>query len=143
VLAALLAAPVAALVAAGLEQRLGDGDLGRRVGHQMAEEAEEGLARVGRAEQRVGLLAEPVEAPDEHGLEQRRLGREVAEDGADADPGQAGHLLGRGGLAALAEDLLGGVQDAAAVGAGVDALRPAAVGLLPARLGAHRRRPSR
>jgi hypothetical protein len=134
---------VLVVVAAGVEQGLGDGDLGRRVGDQVAEEAEERPTRVGRAEQRVRLLAEPVEAPDENGLEQRRLGREVAEDGADADPGPASYLFGRGGLAALAEDLLGRVEDAAAVGAGVDPLRPAAVGLRPVRLGAHRRRPSR
>ena len=138
-----VAAGVVVTVADRLEQGLGDGDLGRRVGDQVAEEAEERPARVGRAEQRIRLLAEPVEAPDENGLEQRRLGREVAEDGADADSGPAGYLFGRGGLAALAEDLLGRVEDAAAVGAGVNALRAAAVGPLPVRLGAHRRRLSR
>jgi hypothetical protein len=50
----------------------------------------------------------------------------VTEDRADADPGQASHLLGRRGLAALAEDLLGGVQDPVAVGPSVHALCPAA-----------------
>ena len=65
------------------------------MGDQLAEEAEEGLARVGGVEQRVGLVAQAIEPPDEDGLKQRRLSGEVAEDGADADPGQPGHLLGR------------------------------------------------
>jgi hypothetical protein len=61
---------------------------------QVAEEAEERLARVRGVKQRLGLLAQVVEPPDENGLQQRRLGGEVSEDRADADPGQAGHLAG-------------------------------------------------
>jgi hypothetical protein len=61
----------------------------------------------------------------------------VAEDRGDANSGQAGHLLRRRGLAALAEDLFGDVQDAAAVGSRVDAARPPAADLAHAR-GIHR-----
>jgi hypothetical protein len=61
----------------------------------VAEEVEERHAGVGGVEQRLGLVAEPVEPPDQHGPQQVRLGGEVAEDRGDADPGQPGHLLGR------------------------------------------------
>lgn len=60
----------------------------------------------------------------------------MTEDRPDTDPGQAGYLLGGRGLAALAEDLFGDVQDAVAVGPGIGALRPAA------HWGAHRLPPA-
>jgi hypothetical protein len=103
-------------------QRLPDGDLGRRVGDEVAEEVEERRTRVLGVEQLLRVLAQAVEPSHENGLHQRRLGREVAEHRGDADAGPPGHLLGRRGPAALAEDLLGDVEDAAPVGARVGAL---------------------
>jgi len=51
--------------AAGVEQGLGDGDLRRRAGGQVAEQTEECLARVCGVKQGIGMLAQPVELPGE------------------------------------------------------------------------------
>jgi hypothetical protein len=128
---------VAVAVTTGVEERLGYGDLRCRVGDEVAKEVEERGAGIRGVEQRFGLLAEAIEPPDENGLQQRCLGGEVAEDRGVADSGQAGDLLRRCGLAALAEDLFGDVQDAAAVGSRIDASRPPTAGLANA-WGMHR-----
>jgi hypothetical protein len=128
---------VAVTVTAGFVQSLADGDLGCRVGDQMAEEVEERRAGVRGVEQRLGPLAQVVEPSHENGLHQGCLGGEVAEDRGDADAGQAGHLLGRRGLAALAEDIVRDLQDAATVAACVGAHRPPTAGVPLAR-SAHR-----
>ena len=60
-------------------------------------------------------VAQALEPSYQHGFEQGRLGREVAEDGGDADAGKAGDIFGRGGLASAAEDIVGRVEDAAPV----------------------------
>jgi ketosteroid isomerase-like protein len=90
-------------------------------------EVEERGAGIGGVQQRLGLLPQPVVPPDEDRLQQRRLAGEVAEDRRDAHARQAGHLLGRRGLPARTEDLLGDVEDACAVGPGAETGEPFAL----------------
>jgi len=66
-----------------------------------------------------GVLGQAGEVPDQGGLDECFLGREVAEHGRDADAGQPRHVLGGAGFALRAEDLVGGDQDAFAVLSGV------------------------
>src|SRR5262249_7765757 len=61
---------LAAVTTAGVKQGLGYANLRRRVGDQVAEEAEECRARVGRVEQCSGLLAQAIEPPGKNGLQQ-------------------------------------------------------------------------
>ena len=63
-----------------------------RVGHEL----DEALPRVLDLERLARRLGEPLEAGIGERLEQVLLGREVAVDGADADPGVAGDLVDLG-----------------------------------------------
>ncbi|GIH21226.1 hypothetical protein Raf01_93980 [Rugosimonospora africana] len=53
--------------------------------------------------------------PDQCGLDQRLLGREVPEHGGDANAGQSRDLLGGAGLAVRAEDVVSRGEYALAV----------------------------
>ncbi len=83
-------------VEAGARERLGDGAIGA-LPHDRGEELKERLARVLVAGQGACLVAEPLDATAEDGLEQRLLGGEVP-----ADRAGAGTLLALSGSARTA-----------------------------------------
>jgi hypothetical protein len=83
-----------------------DGELARRLVDHEQQECLQRLDRVVGVEEHRGSFGQPIEATGQYCVEQIGLGREVAEDGPDADSGQRGDLLGRAGLALAGEDLV-------------------------------------
>ena len=72
----------------------------------------------------VGRVADRLDFVEVDGFEQVLAGREVAVEGADADPGAAGDVLERGAGALLGERLARGGDQLLVVAARVGALRP-------------------
>jgi pyruvate/2-oxoglutarate dehydrogenase complex dihydrolipoamide acyltransferase (E2) component len=90
---------------------------------RLAQEAGEGLARIGAGGETGRVCGEAVQALDEDAPDELLLGGEVAEQRADADARGARDLLGGRGDPARVEHRLGRVEDLPAVAQGVGAQR--------------------
>jgi hypothetical protein len=119
------AAEAAVDVSPGFGERVGEGFLARALPDHVGEEGAEGLPRVVHRGQCGGAVGDALQPSLEHRLEQRFLGREVPEQGADPHPGGAGHLLGRRRGAFVGEHPLGRLEQLLAVAGSVSAQRRA------------------
>jgi hypothetical protein len=81
-------------------------EFGGRATDDGGEEVEEGRPCIRRCSVFAGVGGDPGKALRDKCLQQRLLAREMPEDGADADAGRAGNLLGRCGRTSIREDPL-------------------------------------
>ena len=142
--------PLVELGALGLDVDAGGGQGGEQVPlhrgspGEEPQEPEEGLARVAVVGQLVGGIGQLGEAHDDDGLEERFFGREVPVERPDPEAGTLGHGVHGGRDPLGGEDLLGRLEDPAAVLQGVGPHRAGAgsgalAGRLRARLEGRRR----